>query len=205
MSGCLTPGREDSEVSPYKEVRTTGWVVVRFIPHPTGIRWLLTANPLPPLIILPPLSLSLTIASALIGFLIISFCFGRGRERQKSNKFLTGSVGDDSATESETAQRRAGSDIPSRSHSSPLQPEASGRPGRVLRVVQVGLLNDNSRQHPSPSELSDEGTEPTLSTPSNTLTGDTASATETATEGTEGTDATDATDTWTESESWESS
>lgn len=36
----------------------------------------MTANPIPPLLILPPVSLSLTIASALIGFLAIS-CMGR--------------------------------------------------------------------------------------------------------------------------------
>ncbi|RSH78164.1 uncharacterized protein EHS24_002623 [Apiotrichum porosum] len=78
-------GREDEDMGSrfYHEVKTTGWVVVRFIPHPTGIRWLLTSNPIPPLILLPPLSLTLTISSALIGFIIISW-FGRSSAAKKN-------------------------------------------------------------------------------------------------------------------------
>lgn len=73
-------------------MRTTGWVVVRFVPRPTGIRWvalhravrelmsrwLLSAHPLPPLLILPPLSLTLALSSSLVAFSIISYIF-RGR------------------------------------------------------------------------------------------------------------------------------
>lgn len=79
----LTSGREDTHdnIAYHREVRTTGWVVVRFVPHPTGVRWLLTSNPLPPLLILPPLSLVLTISSALLGFLVISCC-SRGRQKR---------------------------------------------------------------------------------------------------------------------------
>lgn len=80
----LTPGREDTHDNTgyHREVRTTGWVVVRFVPHPTGVRWLLTSNPLPPLLILPPLSLVLTISSALLGFLVISCCSRRGYQQR---------------------------------------------------------------------------------------------------------------------------
>ncbi|EKC99916.1 hypothetical protein A1Q2_05793 [Trichosporon asahii var. asahii CBS 8904] len=77
-------GREDTHDNAgyHREVRTTGWVVVRFVPHPTGVRWLLTSNPLPPLLILPPLSLVLTISSALLGFLVISCCSRRGYQQR---------------------------------------------------------------------------------------------------------------------------
>lgn len=80
----LTSGREDTHDNAgyHREVRTTGWVVVRFVPHPTGVRWLLTSNPLPPLLILPPLSLVLTISSALLGFLVISCCSRRGYQQR---------------------------------------------------------------------------------------------------------------------------
>ncbi|KAL1405431.1 hypothetical protein Q8F55_009062 [Vanrija albida] len=80
-SAFVSIGREDTSPESdqasryYREVRTTGWVVVRFVPHPTGIRWLLTSNPIPPLIILPPLSLGLAITSAVIGFIIISILY----------------------------------------------------------------------------------------------------------------------------------
>lgn len=47
--------------------------MIRFIPRPTGIRWLLSSHPLPPLLILPPLSLTLTLSSAILAFLFISF------------------------------------------------------------------------------------------------------------------------------------
>lgn len=52
---------------------------------PADSRWLMTANPLPPLIILPPVSFSLTIASALIGFLIIS-CMGWRKAKPEEPK-----------------------------------------------------------------------------------------------------------------------
>jgi hypothetical protein len=45
----------------------------------------MTANPLPPLIILPPVSFSLTIASALIGFIVIS-CLGRRKPKPEEPK-----------------------------------------------------------------------------------------------------------------------
>lgn len=66
-------GREDERGG--KEVATTGWVVVRFKPRPTGIRWILTSHPLPPLIILPPIALTMTISSALFSYLLLTCCF----------------------------------------------------------------------------------------------------------------------------------
>lgn len=165
----LNAGRDDSgdegHQSGSREVRTTGWVVVRFIPHPTGIRWLLTSNPLPPLLILPPLSLSLTIASALIGFVIISFCFG-GRKLpvQTKNRKLITNKGDRSEFDADVARRtdlervwdaRArqqhdeawdmiSNRSRSRSHSpQPPPPETAGRSGQVLRVVRVRVFETN--------------------------------------------------------------
>ena len=83
-----------------REVRTTGWVVVRFVPRPTGIRyaqlptmvssliplrWLLSVHPLPPLILLPPLSLSLTLSSSLFAFLVITYLI-RPRDKPPADK-----------------------------------------------------------------------------------------------------------------------
>ncbi|BEI89145.1 uncharacterized protein CcaverHIS019_0205070 [Cutaneotrichosporon cavernicola] len=93
-SAFVSIGRDDTNLEApgaryHREVRTTGWVVVRFVPHPTGLRWLMTANPLPPLIILPPVSFSLTVVSALIGFLVISFMGrrkGKPEEPQKAKE-----------------------------------------------------------------------------------------------------------------------
>ena len=48
---------------------------MRFIPKPTGLRWLLSAHPLPLLIVLPPLSLALTLTSSLLAFAVISLVF----------------------------------------------------------------------------------------------------------------------------------
>jgi hypothetical protein len=48
-----------------------------------GFSWLLTSNPIPPLLILPPVSLTLTLSSALMGFLIMS-CFFRPRRTAKA-------------------------------------------------------------------------------------------------------------------------
>lgn len=75
-------GRDDAGDQSHREVRTTGWVVVRFVPHPTGLRRLLTSNPLPPLLILPPLALVLTVSSALLAFLVISCCTRSRREKR---------------------------------------------------------------------------------------------------------------------------
>ncbi|GMK57219.1 hypothetical protein CspeluHIS016_0400530 [Cutaneotrichosporon spelunceum] len=91
-SAFVSIGREDtnseaSDARYHREVRTTGWVVVRFIPHPTGLRRLFTSNPLPSLIILPPLSFSLTVVSALIGFLAISL-IGGGKTMSEEEKEL---------------------------------------------------------------------------------------------------------------------
>ncbi|KAL7421801.1 hypothetical protein Q5752_003572 [Cryptotrichosporon argae] len=55
------------------EIRTTGWVVVRFTPHATGIRWLLTSSLLPPLLILPPLAIGLSLSSSLFAFVLINY------------------------------------------------------------------------------------------------------------------------------------
>ncbi|KAK4687859.1 hypothetical protein P7C73_g2256, partial [Tremellales sp. Uapishka_1] len=83
-------GREDSffdaqdekcAVQP-REVRTTGWVVVRFIPRPSGVRWLLTSHPLPPLLLLPPISLTLTLSSSVLAFLLITF-LRRGKKTSR--------------------------------------------------------------------------------------------------------------------------
>lgn len=78
----------------------------------------MTANPLPPLIILPPVSFSLTIASALIGFLVIS-CIGRrnkpakpeeaaaDKERKRERKRIRQDDAADAAAEREAEARRA--------------------------------------------------------------------------------------------------
>ncbi|OCF40340.1 hypothetical protein I317_05842 [Kwoniella heveanensis CBS 569] len=57
---------------PSREVKTTGWVVIRLVPRPTGIRWILSFHPIPPLLLLPPISLALTFSSSIIAFAIIS-------------------------------------------------------------------------------------------------------------------------------------
>ena len=70
-------GREDAfdpaSTSGTREVKTTGWVVVRFIPRPTGIRWLLSFHPIPPLLLLPPIALGLTLSSSLFAFVVITY------------------------------------------------------------------------------------------------------------------------------------
>lgn len=73
-------GREDAfdpsspaAASGWREVKTTGWVVVRFIPRPTGIRWLLSSHPIPPLILLPPIALGLTLSSSFLAFVVITY------------------------------------------------------------------------------------------------------------------------------------
>ncbi|EAL23557.1 hypothetical protein CNBA2040 [Cryptococcus deneoformans B-3501A] len=82
----LSIGREDSFTgdtegeSHSREVKTTGWVVVRFIPRPSGIRWLISVHPFPPILLLPPLSLSLTLLSSIFGCAIIT-----GIRRKPSN------------------------------------------------------------------------------------------------------------------------
>ncbi|WVQ99334.1 hypothetical protein IAU59_006467 [Kwoniella sp. CBS 9459] len=58
---------------PSREVKTTGWVVIKLVPRPTGIRWILSFHPLPPLLLLPPISLALTFSSSIFAFAIISF------------------------------------------------------------------------------------------------------------------------------------
>lgn len=46
-------------------------------------RWLLSAHPLPPLLLLPPLSLTLTLSSSLFAFLIITY-IARPKNQDKS-------------------------------------------------------------------------------------------------------------------------
>ena len=73
------PGREDTfehasaASTGTREVKTTGWVVVRFIPRPTGIRWLLSSHPIPPLLLLPPIALGLTLSSSFFAFIVITY------------------------------------------------------------------------------------------------------------------------------------
>ncbi|WVF71523.1 hypothetical protein IAT40_006330 [Kwoniella sp. CBS 6097] len=57
---------------PSREVKTTGWVVIKLVPRPTGIRWILSFHPIPPLLLLPPISLALTFSSSIVAFAIIS-------------------------------------------------------------------------------------------------------------------------------------
>lgn len=68
-------GREDVVgVAAGKEVMTTGWVVVRFLEKPRGIRWLFVSHPIIPLLVLPPIALAMTLVSALTSFVVISWC-----------------------------------------------------------------------------------------------------------------------------------
>lgn len=50
-------------------------------------RWLLSAHPLPPLLILPPLSLALALSSSLFAFSIISYVF-RGKPAPSQAKSI---------------------------------------------------------------------------------------------------------------------
>ena len=93
----LMIGREDSfnhgtgeTCKSPKEIRTTGWVVVRFIPRPTGIRWILSSHPIPPLLLLPGISLSLTLTSAIIAFLIITYFSNSSRHRMRGEVLVVG-------------------------------------------------------------------------------------------------------------------
>lgn len=52
------------------------------------LRWLLSAHPLPPLLLLPPISLTLTISSSFFAFLIISYIF-RGKTEPTREKDIT--------------------------------------------------------------------------------------------------------------------
>ncbi|ORY34045.1 hypothetical protein BCR39DRAFT_518237 [Naematelia encephala] len=90
-SAFVSIGREDSfgendgaqcDVKT-REVRTTGWVVVRFVPRPTGIRWLLVSHPFPPLLLLPPISLGLTLSSSFFAFIIISYLRSASKKKSK--------------------------------------------------------------------------------------------------------------------------
>ncbi|EIW70677.1 hypothetical protein TREMEDRAFT_73537 [Tremella mesenterica DSM 1558] len=89
---------EDSKSYQPKEVRTTGWVIVRFIPRPTGIRYLLASHPLPPLLLLPPVALGMTLASSIMWFIVIT-CIARFRRRSKGE--------DDTRVSSPTGQSEA--------------------------------------------------------------------------------------------------
>ncbi|WWC89387.1 uncharacterized protein L201_004310 [Kwoniella dendrophila CBS 6074] len=91
-SGFVSIGREDlfEEKAedgakckpPSREVKTTGWVLIRLIPRPTGIRWILSSHPLPPLLLLPPISLSLTFSSSILAFTIITLLrSGKGKSQ----------------------------------------------------------------------------------------------------------------------------
>lgn len=113
-------GREDAfdpsspaAASGWREVKTTGWVVVRFVPRPTGIRWLLSSHPIPPLILLPPIALGLTLSSSFFAFVIITYlarpktdkgqvASRSSREKQPSRSMPSGSV-----EEQLLAERRA--------------------------------------------------------------------------------------------------
>ncbi|KAK8864363.1 hypothetical protein IAR55_001610 [Kwoniella newhampshirensis] len=112
-SAFVSIGREDSFgetmdggencKAPLREVRTTGWVVVRFIPRPTGIRWLLASHPLPPLLLLPPVSLSLTLSSSLFAFVLITFL----RRPKRSAMQPTKEIDNKTFEESLLAEKRA--------------------------------------------------------------------------------------------------
>nr|XP_031863226.1 uncharacterized protein CI109_001098 [Kwoniella shandongensis]KAA5530298.1 hypothetical protein CI109_001098 [Kwoniella shandongensis] len=110
-SAFVSIGREDtfgeesgeSCKTPIREVRTTGWVVVRFVPRPTGIRWLLASHPLPPLLLLPPVSLSLTLSSSLFAFALITFL---RRPKQKPSK-STKAIDNKTTEESLLAEKQA--------------------------------------------------------------------------------------------------
>ncbi|KAK6910161.1 hypothetical protein I203_104193 [Kwoniella mangroviensis CBS 8507] len=107
-SGFVSIGREDlfderqdgdeKCKPPSREVKTTGWVLIRLIPRPTGIRWILSSHPLPPLLLLPPLSLSLTFSSSILAFTIITFLrhgsSNNKGKKDKYNKTLTDGSGD---------------------------------------------------------------------------------------------------------------
>lgn len=110
-SVSLNIGREDSFMGDYesesrsKEVKTTGWVLVRFIPRPSGIRlvfflidyqpkslltcgrWFISVHPLPSLLLLPPLSLSLALLSSIFGCAMITI-IRRKPKPSKSTKSL---------------------------------------------------------------------------------------------------------------------
>ncbi|KIR55750.1 hypothetical protein I315_01631 [Cryptococcus gattii Ru294] len=93
-SVSLQIGREDSFMGDsesegrLKEVKTTGWVLVRFIPRPSGIsRWLISVHPLPALLLLPPLSLLLALLSSIFGCAMITI-IRRKPKPSKSPKSL---------------------------------------------------------------------------------------------------------------------
>ncbi|WVQ88859.1 hypothetical protein IAS59_002597 [Cryptococcus gattii] len=92
-SVSLQIGREDSFMGDsesegrLKEVKTTGWVLVRFIPRPSGIRWLISVHPLPALLLLPPLSLLLALLSSIFGCAMITIIRRKPRP-SKSPKSL---------------------------------------------------------------------------------------------------------------------
>ncbi|TXT03842.1 hypothetical protein VHUM_04363 [Vanrija humicola] len=151
-SAFVSIGREDTSPESdqasryYREVRTTGWVVVRFVPHPTGIRWLLTSNPIPPLIILPPLSLGLAITSAVIGFIIMSF-LGRRRSGAPAAKAAR-SPSRSETPKAPTPFRRANfGDIPVASGSSP----------RDARDDVWEEIENRSRRSPGEQAVSGQG------------------------------------------------
>ncbi|OXG54870.1 hypothetical protein J010_00202 [Cryptococcus neoformans] len=93
----LSIGREDFFMGDFegeshsREVKTTGWVVVRFIPRPSGIRWLISVHPFPPLLLLPPLSLSLTLLSSIFGYAMITAIRRKPSNSRKSKKTLKAS------------------------------------------------------------------------------------------------------------------
>ncbi|WOO85581.1 uncharacterized protein LOC62_07G009082 [Vanrija pseudolonga] len=167
-SAFVSIGREDTSPESdqasryYREVRTTGWVVVRFVPHPTGIRWLLTSNPIPPLIILPPLSLGLAITSAVIGFIIISVL----TRRSAASSTTKDAVKPRSPSRSETpkaptpARRTNFADIPVASGSSPrgardeaweeIENRRWSGPGERVEFVQSEVFDESDpASHPA--------------------------------------------------------
>ncbi|WRT66302.1 uncharacterized protein IL334_003256 [Kwoniella shivajii] len=92
--------------SPSREVKTTGWVLIRLIPRPTGIRWILSSHPLPPLLLLPPLSLSLTFSSSLFAFAIITF-LRRGKSPQEEKELSqVKSIGEFEASDKKELEER---------------------------------------------------------------------------------------------------
>lgn len=73
-------------------------------------RWILASHPLPPLLILPPISLALTISSAILAFLIISCVFrprsGSGRSPRRSNPDFSRSTKEEGITQVITERNR---------------------------------------------------------------------------------------------------
>lgn len=84
---CARQGGWSSNLSPDR--RGSGTLLILCDRAQLTGRWLLSAHPLPPLLILPPLSLSLTLSSSLFAFLVISFVFRSKSPRDAKGKAVT--------------------------------------------------------------------------------------------------------------------